>query len=57
MQKSNNKSLLDSYLKEKKTLASFLKQAGLKKIPVCGLETGRFLEFALPGQNYCGRRP
>ena len=46
MQKSTNNPRLDSYLKEKKTLTRFLKQAGLRKIPVCGFQTGRFLEFA-----------
>ena len=45
MQKSIKDTLLDAYLKEKKILSSFLKNAGLKKIPVCGPETGRFLEL------------
>lgn len=61
MQKSNNNSRLDphqiqkpafdpqsdSFLDEKKILNRFLKLAGSKKIPVCGIDTGRFLELAV----------
>lgn len=46
MQKSTNNPRLDTYLKEKMVLSSFLKNAGLKKIPVISIETGRFLELA-----------
>ena len=37
---------LDSFLNEKKVLGQFLKLAVSKKIPVCGTDTGRFLELA-----------
>ena len=52
MQKSTNNpriydTKLDSFLNEKKVLGQFLKLAGSKKIPVCGIDTGRFLELAV----------